>query len=156
MLMKCPVLSLAPVQGMETCLHGKTRALFSVEALDAHPEGRSVGDPSSGPSSLISDLRKVVSESLSGGLPCEAAPPWVSLALCFSMPLLGARETACPEPGRAVSSWNIPSLLAAISFFKNCLAFILHLSWTVWQEGKIPNLTCVVFFSSPSALLRYN
>lgn len=75
MLMKCPVLGLAPVKGMET------RALFTVEALDAHPEGRSVGDPGSGPSSLISDLRKVVSESLCGGLPCEVAPPWVSLAL---------------------------------------------------------------------------
>lgn len=96
MLMKCPVLGLAPVKGMETCLHRETRALFTVEALDAHPEGWSVGDPGSGPSSLISDLRKVVSESLCGGLPCEVAPPWVSLALCLSMPLLGARVTACP------------------------------------------------------------
>ena len=92
----CPDLCLAPVEGMETCLHGTTRALFSVETLDAHPEGRSVGDPGCGPSSLISDLRKAVSESLSGGLPWDAAPPRVSLALCFSMPLLGARMTACP------------------------------------------------------------
>ena len=60
MLMKCPDLCLAPVEGMETCLHGTTRALFSVETLDAHPEGRSVGDPGCGPSSLISDLRKAV------------------------------------------------------------------------------------------------
>lgn len=88
--MKCPVLGLAPVKGMET------RALFTVEALDAHPEGRSVGDPGSGPSSLISDLRKVVSESLCGGLPCEVAPPLGLISSAFSMPLLGARVTACP------------------------------------------------------------
>lgn len=81
---------------METCLHGKTRAVFSGEALDAHPEGRSVGSPSGGPSSLISDLRKAVSESLSGGLPCDTAPPLVLSAVCFSMTLLGAGVTACP------------------------------------------------------------
>lgn len=47
---------------------GRLAVLFSVEALSAHLEGRSVGSPNSRPSSLFSGLGKAVCECLSVGL----------------------------------------------------------------------------------------